>query len=137
MPTRPRRRSRPRRRPARRPRRRPRARARPTTPRTARTTTRSDQARYGHRAAGGGWLLRRPEPGRRGRGRGRCAISGWDGLLNIIQLNRDEQRAWADAAPQACPHDGEPLVTGPDGDLRCPGDGWIWDGTTEGKRGTA
>ena len=38
----------------------------------------------------------------------------WDQLINVIQLNRDEQRAWADAAPQACPHDGEPLKTDAD-----------------------
>jgi hypothetical protein len=28
-------------------------------------------------------------------------------------------------------------VTGPDSVLRCPAGDWVWDGTLEGKRGTA
>lgn len=61
----------------------------------------------------------------------------WDQLSNIIRQNRDEQRDHATGTPQACPNDGEPLKVGPDGDLRCINDGWTWDGTAEGKRGTA
>jgi hypothetical protein len=61
----------------------------------------------------------------------------WDQLINIIHTNRDEQRAWALDVPQACPNDGEPLRVGPDGELRCIFCGWSWDGTPEGKRGTA
>lgn len=61
----------------------------------------------------------------------------WYQLVNVIDLDRDERRAWELAPPQACPHDGEPLVTGSNGELRCPSDGWVWDGTPEGKRGTA
>jgi hypothetical protein len=70
-------------------------------------------------------------------GRGGHIISGWNSLIDIIANNRDEQRAWQLSTPQACPNDGQPLMTGPDGDLRCIADGWVWDGTTEGKRGTA
>jgi hypothetical protein len=48
----------------------------------------------------------------------------WEQLASI----EDEARALAneDATqdPVACPNDGEPLVTGPDGKLFCRWDGW-------------
>ncbi|MFD6035727.1 hypothetical protein ACFWHF_14470 [Streptomyces griseoincarnatus] len=48
----------------------------------------------------------------------------WEELLVI----RDEACQYADdermAPPAACPHDGEPLTTGPDGRLFCRFDGW-------------
>lgn len=48
----------------------------------------------------------------------------FDGLLTVLQEAREE-RAAADAAPPvACPNDGEPLLTGPDGRPFCPSDGW-------------
>lgn len=63
--------------------------------------------------------------------------AGWEKLLSIFELNLDEQRSWIGTPPQACPRDGEPLKTDTEGNLRCPADGWTWDGTPEGKRGTA
>jgi len=48
----------------------------------------------------------------------------WQTLLSILA----EARADADAAktspPTACPNDGEPLRSGPRGELYCPFDGW-------------
>jgi hypothetical protein len=47
----------------------------------------------------------------------------WEQLLSIredlIEAYRHDQ-----APPQACPNDGEPLVSGPDGVLFCHFDGW-------------
>jgi hypothetical protein len=52
----------------------------------------------------------------------------WSQLLSIAK----EAAAEADAAgarpPVACPNDGEPLLTGPDGGLYCPFDFWRPDG---------
>ncbi|HXS17718.1 MAG TPA: hypothetical protein VN764_11045, partial [Polyangiaceae bacterium] len=57
-------------------------------------------------------------------GRGGRAIS-WEQLRDIEQVNgeyaRDERQA-----PVACPNDGEPLEDGPDGELHCRYDGWIY-----------
>lgn len=58
----------------------------------------------------------------------------WYQLLSIIRLNDDERRAWRNAAPEACPKDGTPLKTGPNGELFCPFDGWTWDGSPHSKR---
>lgn len=43
-----------------------------------------------------------------------------------IGFARDE----ASRPPTACPNDGEPLRTGPDGELYCPYDGWRPNGST-------
>jgi len=47
----------------------------------------------------------------------------WEQLLSIraeqIEAARD-----AEKPPVACPNDGEPLQTGPHGQLWCPFDGW-------------
>ena len=64
-------------------------------------------------------------------------MSGWYGLLSIFEQQRDDIADWRAAAPEACPNDGQPLKSGPDGQLFCVSDGWAWDGTPEGKRGTA
>lgn len=47
----------------------------------------------------------------------------WEQLLSI----RDEwieEISNVDRTPAACPNDGEPLVSGPNGQLECPWDGW-------------
>lgn len=61
----------------------------------------------------------------------------WYQLLTIRQQQRDDVNEWLDSEPQACPKCGTPLRTDPEGNLRCGFDGWTWDGTPEGKRGTA
>ncbi|HET6286349.1 MAG TPA: hypothetical protein VFG15_06325 [Amycolatopsis sp.] len=48
----------------------------------------------------------------------------WYGLLAIYQEAADIRRDELERDPQACPRDGEPLVTGPDGELFCRFDGW-------------
>jgi uncharacterized Zn finger protein (UPF0148 family) len=48
----------------------------------------------------------------------------WQQLLSIYQEARDEVAAEQSRTPTACPNDGEPLLTGPDGGLYCPFDGW-------------
>jgi hypothetical protein len=58
--------------------------------------------------------------------------AGWYGLLAILQTNAEERRVFREMVPVACPHDGEPLTSGPDGELFCRFDGWIWDGSVEG-----
>lgn len=54
--------------------------------------------------------------------------AGWHGLLAIGQENYSYQREERMRPPVACPNDGEPLRTGPDGELYCPWDGWQWQG---------
>ncbi|MEU0465023.1 hypothetical protein ABZ215_13550 [Amycolatopsis sp. NPDC006131] len=49
---------------------------------------------------------------------------GWYGLLAIAQEAAAERAAEKAQPPVACPNDGEPLQTGPDGRLHCPFDGW-------------
>lgn len=56
------------------------------------------------------------------------AAGGWEGLLALYQSAAEERRADDETAPVACPNDGEPLSTDPAGNLRCPWDGWVWDG---------
>lgn len=53
---------------------------------------------------------------------------GWEGLHALYQLAVEEQRVADETAPLACPNDGEPLSTDPEGNLRCGWDGWVWDG---------
>lgn len=48
----------------------------------------------------------------------------WEQLVSIIRDSADEARADASAPPVACPNDGEPLSTGPRGELFCKFDGW-------------
>jgi hypothetical protein len=52
----------------------------------------------------------------------------WYGLLSILEEAAAEQAWQQQRTPMACPNDGEPLRTGPDGTLYCPYDGWRWDG---------
>lgn len=52
----------------------------------------------------------------------------WEQYLNIIDEAVAEARAERSRRPVACPNDGEPLTTGPHGELFCRFDGWVWDG---------
>ncbi len=52
----------------------------------------------------------------------------WEDLKAILDEARQEAAAEAAAPPRACPNDGEPLRTGPNGELFCTFDGWVWDG---------
>lgn len=45
-------------------------------------------------------------------------------LADIYRVAQDEEQQNAQAVPEACPNDGEPLKDGPDGELYCPFDGW-------------
>lgn len=57
--------------------------------------------------------------------------SGWWGLLAIAHEAR--QRA-ADPQPESCPNDGQPYISGPDGRLYCPFDGYRPTGRQAGAR---
>jgi hypothetical protein len=46
----------------------------------------------------------------------------WEELTAILDERREE--ATRNDPLVACPNDGEPLLTGPDGQLFCPFDGW-------------
>jgi len=45
---------------------------------------------------------------------------GWQKLLDIGKQNAQEQNDWLREQPVACPYDGFPLNTGPQGQLHCP-----------------
>lgn len=50
----------------------------------------------------------------------------WLQLDDILKDQAAEAQAWASQPPSACPNDGTPLQTGPDGQLFCPFDGYAW-----------
>jgi hypothetical protein len=50
----------------------------------------------------------------------------WEQLRSIVLQNRQEHEFWAGQPPRSCPNDGTPLVTGRDGSLCCPHDGYQW-----------
>jgi hypothetical protein len=52
----------------------------------------------------------------------------WEQLLSIAREAADELQQERTRPPQACPNDGEPLTTGPNGVLFCRFDGWRADG---------
>lgn len=52
----------------------------------------------------------------------------WQQLADIYAEQAAEAAAEDAAGPVACPNDGEPLTTGPDGYLYCPFDGYRPDG---------
>lgn len=56
----------------------------------------------------------------------------WQQLLDIVHEAADQLREENTRLPVACPNDGEPLITGPDGKLFCKFDGFTWpdDGGT-------
>lgn len=53
----------------------------------------------------------------------------WEQLISIIGDSNDEARTDTSTPPVACPNDGEPLSTGPQGELFCKWDGWRYEGT--------
>jgi hypothetical protein len=48
----------------------------------------------------------------------------WQQLVDIVREGVAEAAAEQTEPPTACPNDGEPLRTGPDGGLYCAWDGW-------------
>lgn len=54
-------------------------------------------------------------------------------LQAILSQSKRDRADWLDEDPTACPNDGTPLQTGPNGELHCPFDGWIWDGNPRSK----
>lgn len=52
----------------------------------------------------------------------------WEQLLGIAREASEELCAEQTRPPVDCPNDGEPLTTGPDGQLFCTFDGWRPDG---------
>ena len=48
----------------------------------------------------------------------------WEELLSIYREAADEKRAEESQPPVACPNCGEPLLTDPQGRLKCKFDGW-------------
>jgi hypothetical protein len=57
----------------------------------------------------------------------------WDQLHAIIQEARRGVAESQAEPPTACPNDGEPLRTGPNGELYCRFDGWRWDSTPQAR----
>ncbi|MEU6781488.1 hypothetical protein ABZ912_19970 [Nonomuraea angiospora] len=53
---------------------------------------------------------------------------GWYGLLDILREAAEERRVERERVPVACPNDGEPLRAGPNGELHCTFDGFIYQG---------
>jgi hypothetical protein len=43
----------------------------------------------------------------------------WEQLRSIVQADKQERAYWDSLPPRACPNDGTPLETGPDGSLFC------------------
>jgi hypothetical protein len=52
----------------------------------------------------------------------------WTQLLSLIEDAAEAVRVETSGPPTACPNDGKPLTGGPNGELHCTFDGWIWDG---------
>ena len=60
----------------------------------------------------------------RGKVPGAPEQGSWYGLLDILREGAQLYREERERDPVACPNDGEPLKSGPDGELFCPSDGW-------------
>ena len=54
----------------------------------------------------------------------------WEQLLDIGTEAAQTAAAERTAPPTACPNDGEPLRSGPNGELFCTFDGYRWTGGT-------
>jgi hypothetical protein len=50
----------------------------------------------------------------------------WEQLLSIYESARQDREDELARPPEACPNDGEPLRSGPHGELFCLFDGWQW-----------
>jgi hypothetical protein len=48
----------------------------------------------------------------------------WEQLLSILKADAQERAFWNAQPPRACPADGTPLETGPNGELFCRHDGF-------------
>ena len=55
-------------------------------------------------------------------------MAGWWGLHSVVKERREFKEAYEGMPPTSCPHDGEPLITNPQGELQCRFDGWVWVG---------
>lgn len=55
---------------------------------------------------------------------------GWEQLTEIARQNREAQEREQDAPPDACPIDGFPLQSTPEGDRNCPLGNYRWDGVS-------
>lgn len=53
---------------------------------------------------------------------------GWNSALAIVREARQQDAFWHAQRPTSCPNDGQPLTTGPRGELFCEFDGYQWDG---------
>jgi hypothetical protein len=62
----------------------------------------------------------------RGRTPGAPAQGSWYGLIDILREGAQQYREEQNQAPTACFDCGEPLRSGPQGELYCPFDGSIW-----------
>ncbi|MEU8756215.1 LamG-like jellyroll fold domain-containing protein [Streptomyces chartreusis] len=69
-----------------------------------------------------------------GRGPAPVVQGSWYGLLDILRESAQLYREERNRIPEACPHDGEPLRQGPDGEPYCPWDGWRPGGRFVGDR---
>jgi hypothetical protein len=49
-------------------------------------------------------------------------------LLALIKAAVEEVQAALSGPPTACPLCGKPLTGGPNGELHCTFEGWMWDG---------
>ena len=58
---------------------------------------------------------------------------GYEDLQAIYQRQEEDYREWLEEDPTECPKSGHALETGPNGELHCPFDGWIWDGDPRNK----
>lgn len=55
----------------------------------------------------------------------------YEDLISIIQAAKQMDIQHKSSRPTACPNDGIPLITGPDGVLFCKADGWRYDGNRD------
>jgi hypothetical protein len=52
----------------------------------------------------------------------------WEQMLEILAVNSQEYEDYMSQPPVACPNDGWPLESGPDGELHCKFDGYTYEG---------
>jgi hypothetical protein len=52
----------------------------------------------------------------------------WNQLLSLLKDAAEAVRVETSGPPVACPECGKPLTGGPNGELHCTFEGWIWDG---------
>lgn len=52
----------------------------------------------------------------------------WEQMLEILDVQRQDEEDFLTRPPIACPNDGWPLEQGPNGELHCKFDGWVYSG---------